>query len=87
MQFVISAHTQNGSVEIIIQNEPGRTNMSHEPRTTGWLGSTNNVNRYAHGQFHDEQAARAFVASEWLAAVEIEMGDRNNPDATAEFTA
>lgn len=28
---------------------PGRTNQSGEPRLTGWLGTTDNVARYARG--------------------------------------
>lgn len=30
---------------------PGRTNLSHEERVKGWLGSTDNVNRYALGRY------------------------------------
>lgn len=38
-----------------------RTNMSHEVRTEGWLGTTNDVAEYAHGEFESEEAARAEI--------------------------
>lgn len=34
-----------------LREEPGRTNMSHEQRIVGWLGTTDNVYRYAMGRY------------------------------------
>ena len=34
---------------IVIQDRPGCTNMSLEPRLSGWLGTTNDVSRHAMG--------------------------------------
>jgi hypothetical protein len=34
----------------VLQEEPGRTNLSHEPKIRGWLGETNNVSRHALGR-------------------------------------
>ena len=45
-----------------IRTVPGTTNMSHEPRTDGWLGTTNDWAEYAHGEYatlEDARAARA----------------------------
>lgn len=41
---------------------PGKTNMSHEERTNGWLGATNDVSRTAHGEYETLDEARAKVA-------------------------
>lgn len=49
-------------VTIIIQTEPGTTNMSHEPRTDGWLGTTNNVHWSAWGEYATEDEARTYIA-------------------------
>lgn len=46
----------NEWVEIISQ--PGRTNLSHEERTDGWLGTTNDVYECAIGEFETLEAAR-----------------------------
>jgi hypothetical protein len=35
----------------LLQEEPGRTNMSHEPRVRGWLGTTDNVHHEALGYY------------------------------------
>ena len=42
-----------------ICTNPGRTNMSHEERTDGWLGTTNDNAVYAHGEFETLESARA----------------------------
>lgn len=33
-----------------LQPEPGRTNMSNDPRPDGWLGTTNDISIYALGR-------------------------------------
>ena len=50
--------------EILVTSEPGLTNMSGEPRITGWLGTTNNWHRSAHGEY--ETVAAALAAAETL---------------------
>lgn len=47
--------------EVRIQTEPGRTNSSHQERTEGWLGTTNDWAEYACGEYETEEAARAAV--------------------------
>ncbi len=38
---------------LIVSRKPGRTNMSDEERTEGWLGQTNDTNCNAHGEYSD----------------------------------
>jgi len=47
--YLISVCLERGSDYWDFSKEPGRKNMSHEICTDGWLGSTNNVARYARG--------------------------------------
>lgn len=47
--FLIQLYPDSGENRIVIRTTPGRTNMSHERRRTGWLGSTNNTSAYARG--------------------------------------
>jgi hypothetical protein len=44
-----------------VQNCPGLLNMSHEPRTFGWLGTTNDWSENAHGEFDTLEEARAEI--------------------------
>jgi hypothetical protein len=41
-----------------ITTTPPRTNMSREIRTSGWLGTTNDWAKYAHGEFNTIEEAR-----------------------------
>lgn len=46
-----------------IQTYPGRTNMSNEERTEGWLGTTNDWSKSAHGEYDTlEEARKALYA-------------------------
>jgi hypothetical protein len=47
--YLILVSPERGEDHYQLRTEPGRTNMSHEPRLHGWLGTTNNVARYAEG--------------------------------------
>ena len=42
----------------LITTVPGRTNMSREERTSGWLGTTHDYYRYAHGEYDTLDDAR-----------------------------
>lgn len=42
-----------------ITTTPGTTNLSHEERTDGWLGTTNDNSVTAHGEFDTIEEARA----------------------------
>jgi hypothetical protein len=53
-------HADDGHY-IIIQNVPGRTNSSHEERTDGWLGTTNDWAEYARGEYETIEAAHAAI--------------------------
>lgn len=56
--YVIEFTNLNTRYNVInIESRPGRTNMSGDERETGWLGTTDNMNRYAHGKFDDLQGA------------------------------
>jgi hypothetical protein len=46
-----------------IETQPGRTNQSGQERIEGWLGTTNDWSRTAHGEFETLEAARAQCAS------------------------
>ncbi|MCB1865194.1 MAG: hypothetical protein KDG50_07160 [Chromatiales bacterium] len=75
---------------VTIQTKPGKTNMSHEPMTEGWLGTSNDVYQYAHGEFETESAARAYVEEHWPTAVETDADaifdeDGETEIQTAEF--
>lgn len=50
---------------VVIQNVPGRTNSSHEERTEGWLGTTNDWAVHAHGEYETIEAARAAIAEKF----------------------
>lgn len=52
-------------VEIDIATEPGRTNMSNEPCIEGWLGTTSDWHRAAHGAFETLEAARAAAEAQF----------------------
>ena len=43
--------------QYVVQSEPGVTSMSHEPRTSGWLGTTCGWSEHAHGAYETEEAA------------------------------
>ena len=45
-----------------ITTEEPTTNMSHEVRTDGWLGCTNDWDAHAHGEFETVEAARSAIA-------------------------
>lgn len=52
-----------GDSEVMsICTEPGRTNQSREVRVEGWLGTTNDTSRRAHGEFVTVEEARAEAA-------------------------
>lgn len=59
--------------EVRIQTEPGRTNLSHEERTEGWLGTTNDWAAYARGEYETEQAARAAIEDLYGECREVEL--------------
>ena len=63
-------HTVNDARNILdgdyyeICTTPGITNMSKEVRIDGWLGSTNDWSKTAHGEFETIEAARAKIEQE-----------------------
>ena len=56
-------HVDANSIEI--RTAPATTNSSHEPRTDGWCGTTNDWAVYAHGEYPTLQAAQAAVREIW----------------------
>lgn len=66
-----------------IQTEPGRTNMSNEPREDGWLGTSNDWHANAHGRFDTLDAARQAVRDMAVTddeAVRCEPDDDDGPE-------
>lgn len=49
--YVIRRESEQRGVRYVLQIEPGRTNMSREPRVKGWLGNTDGIDFRAQGQF------------------------------------
>ena len=43
--------------QYVVRSEPGVTNMSHEPRTSGWLGTTCGWSEHAQGAYETQDAA------------------------------
>ena len=48
-----------------IQTEPGVTNLSHEPKITGWLGTYNDISQTAHGEYPSLKAALKYISDHW----------------------
>lgn len=46
---------------VVISTKPALTNMSREPRTSGWCGTTNATSVYAHGEYSSIDAARQAI--------------------------
>ncbi len=61
--------------EIIITTEPAKTNSSHEVRTEGWCGTTNDWAIYAHGEYETLEDARAAVTEKFGETRLQEIGD------------
>ena len=47
--YLIKVCPERGEDHWVLRDEPGRTNVSHEPRVEGWLGTTDNVARFGRG--------------------------------------
>lgn len=48
--FLVEVQDQNNASERwSLRERPAHTNQSHEPRLTGWCGTTNNRAVFAHG--------------------------------------
>lgn len=65
--------------ELFIQTVPGEKNLSHEPCTEGWLGTTNGIAVYAHGEFDTLEAAQATADDLGFTEVDDEFEDDNDP--------
>lgn len=78
--MVRHANAMKGWVRIEIRDTPAHTNQSHQPRLSGWCGTTNDVATYADGMARVERVAkngRALVRrleSDDLAAALEELG-------------
>lgn len=60
---------------IVISTIPPRTNMSHEVRTEGWCGTTNDWGIYAHGEFESMEDAVEAINSRFNGSREIDDND------------
>ena len=57
--LVRTLNTSDGSDRYSLRERPARTNMSHEPRLTGWVGETNNRSSTAVGCYRVVRTNRA----------------------------
>jgi hypothetical protein len=67
-QYVGPNQTQGPYVDvdkIEITTSPATTNRSHEVRTEGWCGTTNDFAVYAHGAYLTIEEARAAIAEKF----------------------
>lgn len=48
---VLCRHLHRGDERLELRTQPGRTNLGHEPKSRGWLGTTNDVERFALGEY------------------------------------
>ncbi len=53
-----SGNWKGDTETMYITTEPGETNMSHQIKTEGWLGTTNDFSRNAYGEFDTLEDAR-----------------------------
>lgn len=67
-----------------IETEPGRTNSSRETRTEGWLGTTNDWSRAAHGEFETKDEALAAVAAMYPQGMRDVYPDMRDSDPETE---
>lgn len=44
-------HIQHGNEWLELRSQPGRTNLGREPKLRGWLGTTNDVEAHALGEY------------------------------------
>lgn len=64
-----------------VSTEPGITNMSRQVKLEGWLGTTNDVTEYAHGEFNSLEEAKAWIEEELREeGFRIAEEDEDNPD-------
>lgn len=61
-KYVGPNHDQNVDADTVeITTVPAETNSSHEVRTEGWCGTTNDWSVYAHGEYETLEAAKKAV--------------------------
>jgi len=58
---------------IMVLDKPGRTNLSNEERVEGWLGTTDNRDRTALGEFTKAEAL-AYLRAQGINAPDIRVG-------------
>lgn len=63
-----------------ISSYPAITNMSHEEKIQGWLGTTGNLWSYAHGIFNSIEDARAFIKSRMSNAIQLDLDELDDED-------
>ena len=68
---------------VTITTDAPRTNLSHEVRLDGWIGTTNDTSRHAHGAYTSEDDAREAVAE--LFGPCRESDEIDDPDTVALF--
>ena len=63
--FLVEVYdTSNGKRVWEAYDRPQKTNMSGEPKVSGWLGTTNNINKTALGKFLSLKEAIVYLEAE-----------------------
>ena len=68
-----------------ITTRPTRTNMTHEICLDGWLGTSNDIARYAHGGYDSLAAAEYAVQNLLGAACRRDDEPADSPDVVAVY--
>lgn len=61
----VGPNAQPLNERVCIYTRPGKTNSSHEERTEGWLGTTNDNAEYAHGEYNTIEEAIKHINEKW----------------------
>jgi hypothetical protein len=56
--LILRSNNNDRSERYVLSDWPAQTNVSREPRLTGWCGETNNVSTHAEGLVRVERMAR-----------------------------
>jgi hypothetical protein len=87
MYYIISKNKigQRNGESVAITTEPGKTNMSHEIRLDGWLGTTNDIAYYAHGEYETIEAAESALDELFPERREAGVNDYPDPSTVQEW--
>ena len=73
--LVRTLNTNDGGERYSLRERPARTNQSHEPRLTGWVGETNNRSSCAIGCYRIVRTNRAGDRAQVVRVEGTELAD------------